>query len=147
MLDRSKIGTEFPAFVVQVEKGRLAFFAKAIGETNPIYTDEAAALDAGYKAIPAPPTFPMVLDLQGAADVPPEVELLHLDLGRVLHGGQSYEYFAPIYVSDEITVTRKIVDIFDKKAGALEFVVTENTYTNQQGDLVAKAQCSLVYRN
>ena len=34
---------------------RLKFFAKAIGETNPIYTDEAAALEAGYRALPAPP--------------------------------------------------------------------------------------------
>jgi len=33
---------------------RLKFFAKAIGETNPIYTDEAAALEAGYRALPAP---------------------------------------------------------------------------------------------
>lgn len=147
MLDRSKIGTEFPSFVVPVEKGRLAFFAKAIGERNPIYTDESAARDAGHRSIPAPPTFPMVLDMESAADLPPEVELLQLDVGRILHGSQSFEYFAPIYAGDEITVTRKLVDIFDKKGGALEFVVTENTYSNQDGQLVAKAQCSLVYRN
>jgi len=55
MLDTSKIGHEFPSFTAEVEKGRLKFFAKAIGETNPIYTDEAAALEAGYRALPAPP--------------------------------------------------------------------------------------------
>ena len=43
MLDQSFIGHEFPPFTAEVEKGRLKFFAQAIGETDPIYTDEAAA--------------------------------------------------------------------------------------------------------
>ena len=45
MLDRSFIGHKFDAHTVEIEKGRLRFFAKAIGETNPIYFDEAAARD------------------------------------------------------------------------------------------------------
>lgn len=147
MLDRTKIGTEFTPFVVSVEKGRLAFFAKAIGERNRIYLDDPSAREAGYRSTPAPPTFAMVLDMEGEDDLPPEVKTLQLDVGRILHGSQSFEYFEPIYAGDEITVARKIVDMFDKKGGALEFVVTESTYTNQDGKLVAKAQCSLIYRN
>ena len=38
-------------------------------------------------------------------------------------------------------------DIFDKKGGALDFVVLEYTYTNQHGELVAKASSTLVQRN
>jgi hypothetical protein len=37
--------------------------------------------------------------------------------------------------------------MFDKKGGALEFVVSENTYTNQNDQLVAKATSTLVVRN
>ena len=70
MLDQSKIGHEFESFTAEVEKGRLKFFAKAIGETNPIYMDEAAALQAGYKALPAPPTFTMALDMEGPELLP-----------------------------------------------------------------------------
>ena len=58
MLDKNLIGHEFPSFTAEVEKGRLKFFAKAIGETDPIYTDEAAALAAGYRALPAPRRLP-----------------------------------------------------------------------------------------
>ncbi|MEY8198873.1 MAG: MaoC family dehydratase N-terminal domain-containing protein, partial [Colwellia sp.] len=58
-----------------------------------------------------------------------------------------FEYLGTIYAGDTITVTSKIKDMFDKKSGSLEFVVLENTYTNQNGDLVAKATNSLVYRN
>jgi hypothetical protein len=147
MLDRSKIGTEFKPFVVSVEKGRLAFFLKAIGERNRIYLDAPSAQAAGYRSIPAPPTYASVLEMEGESDLPPEVQALQLEVGRILHGSQSFEYFEPIYAGDEITVARKIIDMYDKKDGALEFVVTESTYTNQDGKLVAKAQCNLVYRN
>ena len=146
MLDQSMIGHEFPAFSATVEKGRLQFFAKAIGETNPIYTDEAAAMAAGYRALPAPPTFPMVLDMEGT-ELLPVLDLLKMDIARILHGSQEFEYFAPICAGDSITVTSRIVDIFDKKGGALDFVVMENTYSNQQGDQVAKATSTLVQRN
>jgi acyl dehydratase len=146
MLDTSKIGHEFPAFTADVEKGRLRFFAKAIGESNPVYTDEAAAMAAGYKSLPAPPTFAMALDMEGP-DLMPVLEFLNMDLARILHGAQDFEYFAPICAGDSITVTSRIVDIFDKKGGALDFVVMENTYTNQDAVQVAKATSTLVQRN
>ncbi|HDY81539.1 MAG TPA: MaoC family dehydratase [Halieaceae bacterium] len=146
MLDQSFIGYELPSFTADVEKGRLRFFAKAIGETNPIYTDEDAAVKAGYRTLPAPPTFAMVLDMD-TPELMPLLGLLKMDIGRILHGSQEFEYFQPIYAGDQITVTSKVVDIFDKKGGALDFVVTENSYTNQDGDLVAKSTSTLVHRN
>lgn len=42
MIDRRHIGRILPACEVDVERSRLRFFAKAIGEANPIYTDEQA---------------------------------------------------------------------------------------------------------
>ncbi|MBL8530624.1 MAG: MaoC family dehydratase N-terminal domain-containing protein, partial [Hyphomonadaceae bacterium] len=57
MIDRSWIGRELGQAVLPIEAGRLKFFAKSIGEANPIYSDEAAARAAGYAALPAPPTF------------------------------------------------------------------------------------------
>ena len=146
MLDKSKIGHEFPSYTVDIEKGRLRFFARAIGESNPIYTDEAAAHAAGHRAIPAPPTYIFSVDL----DVPellPILGLLDLDIGRVLHGSQEFDYLGQIYAGDSITQQCKIVDIYDKKGGALEFVVQESSYTNQDGELVGKARQTLVYRN
>ena len=48
MGDASKIGTKFEPVIVPVEAGQLKFFAKATGETNPVYTDEAAAKAAVF---------------------------------------------------------------------------------------------------
>ena len=47
MIDRKWIGRELPAAVLPIERTRLQFFAKAIGETNPVYHDIAAAKAAG----------------------------------------------------------------------------------------------------
>ncbi len=57
MIDRKHIGYAPPPTLWTVEKGRIAFFAKVIGLTDPIHTDEAAAKAAGYRGIVAPPTF------------------------------------------------------------------------------------------
>lgn len=145
MLDRSKVGHEFTSFSTDVEKGRLKFFAKAIGEKKQLYSDELVARAAGYKNIPAPPTFPFVLDLEGP-EFWPVLDLLDMDIGRVLHGSQEFEYLGMIYAGDTITVTSILKDMFDKKGGALEFIVMESSYTNQHGELVSKAVNTLVYR-
>lgn len=50
MIDRKWIGHTFAPYTRKTEASQLWFFAKAIGETNPIYTDEKAA-KAGYKDV------------------------------------------------------------------------------------------------
>ena len=57
VIDRKIIGLKFPDHAAQVEAGQLRFFAKAIGETDPISSDEDAAKAAGHPALPVPPTF------------------------------------------------------------------------------------------
>ena len=146
MIDKNFVGHKFSPFSSEVEKGQLKFFAKSIGETNPVYTDEKAAQAAGYRTIPAPATFMFSIDLNGP-ELMPIVDLLKLDLGKILHGTQDFEYLGQIYAGDNIAQTSEIVDIFDKKGGALEFVVIESSYTNQDNELVGKARQTLVYRN
>ena len=46
-LDKKVIGHEFKAFEATAEAGKVKLFCKAIGEEDPIYTDEAAAKAAG----------------------------------------------------------------------------------------------------
>jgi acyl dehydratase len=88
----------------------------------------------------------MVLDMEGPEFLP-FLDLLNMDIARILHGSQEFEYIAPICAGDSITVTGRIADMFEKKGGALEFVVMEQSYTNQDGELVAKSTNTLVHRN
>ena len=146
MLDKSFIGHKFPPFEADVEKGRLKFFAKVIGETDPVYTDEAAAREQGHPTLPAPPTYTIVIDSE-SPEFLPVLDLLGIDIAQILHGSQEFEYLEPIYAGDRIRVEWGIVDIFEKKGGALEFVVMESRYTNQDGKLTTRATSTMVVRN
>lgn len=146
MIDKKHIGRTTPPQTVDVEKGRLKFFAKAIGETDPIYSDEAAAKAAGHKTIPAPPTFAFCLEME-TNSLWDNIAAMGVPVGKILHGSQSFSYRAPIYAGDRITFVTKVSDIFDKKGGALEFIVEDTTATNQDGVEVGSLQRVIVVRN
>lgn len=146
MLDRSFIGLQTAPRTVEVEKGQLRFFAQATGEANPIYSDEAAARAAGHPTLPAPPTFLFCLGslAPGEDDV---MAQLGVDMGKVLHGEQSFTYGKPIYAGDVITLTTRISDIYDKRGGALDFIVQDTAATNQAGESVGATRTVIVVRN
>ena len=146
MIDKKWIGHALPASVLPIERTRLQFFAKAIGETDPVYTDAAAARDAGYPDLPAPPTFLFAAELDSGASNQ-LLDDLQIPLSKLLHGEQSFSYHKPACVGDTVTVRSTISDIYDKKNGALEFVVKTSRATNQRDELVAELRTVIVCRH
>lgn len=146
MPDKSLIGQSLGVTQAEVEKGRLRFFAKAIGETDPIYTDEAAAHAAGHRALPVPPSFLMCLEGEGRDTDHIVQEIFGFDLGRILHAEQSFTYHRLAYAGDVLTFDTQVVDVYQKKGGALSFVVQQTRVTNQLGEHVADIRSSLVQR-
>lgn len=145
MIDKKFIGKVLPTFRAVAEAGQLRFFAKATGETSRLYVDEAAARDAGHRALPLPPTFLFSLELQ-QPDTSWRDEL-GIQLSRILHGEQSFTYHRLAYAGDVLHFESRIADIYDKKNGALDFVVRETRVTNQHGEHVADLRSVLVHRN
>jgi acyl dehydratase len=146
MIDKKHIGYAPPPILWDVEKGRIAFFAKVIGLTDPIHTDEAAARAAGYRGIVAPPTF--IFGAPGdSGETMKLIETLEIDLGKVLHGEQRFDYHAPVCAGDTLRFQSKVSDIYDKKGGALEFVVNDTKVTNQLGEHVADLHSVIVVRH
>lgn len=144
-IDPSVIGTVLPGHSVEVEAGRLRFFAQAIGETDPVYSDLEAAKAAGHRGLPVPPTFLFCLDM----DKPDPFALirdLNIDLRHVLHGEQGFTYHAMAYAGDTLTFTSTVTDVYSKKGGALEFVVRKTAVTHD-GALIAELHNSMVVRN
>ncbi len=73
-------------------------FAEAVGDSNAIFRDEAAARAAGFSGIPAEPTFITRFHVAFAdAGLDPE----HT---QVLHGEQEYTYERPLVAGDQLTV-------------------------------------------
>lgn len=146
MIDRNLIGHELPPSTLPIERGRLRFFARATGETDPVYTDLDAARAAGYPDLPAPPTFLFSAELDSRAAFT-LLDLLKVPLANVLHGEQGFTWYRPVCAGDTVTVQPRITDIYDKKGGALDFLVTEIKVTNQRGEHVADLRSVLIQRN
>lgn len=146
MIDRKWIGHQLPPATLPIERSRLQFFAKAIGETDPVYSSREAAVQAGYADLPAPPTFLFAAELD-AGVTNQLLDDLQIPLAKLLHGEQSFSYHRSACVGDTVTVQSTISDIYDKKNGALEFVVKDSRATNQNGELVAELRTVLVCRN
>ncbi|MDI9933656.1 MaoC family dehydratase N-terminal domain-containing protein [Rhodococcus sp. IEGM 1354] len=145
-IDPAAIGTTLPPVEMTVDAARLRFFAKAIGETNPIYLDSTAAAAAGHPALPVPPTFLFSIEL-GGPDPFPWISDLGVDLRFVLHGEQAFTYHSTAHAGDTLVATSTISDIYSKKGGALEFVVKDTAVTRVDGSAVADLRTVIVVRN
>ena len=146
MIEKRFIGHTIPAFNVAVEAGRLRFYARATGQTDQIYTDEVAARAAGHSALPVPLTFLFCLEMESPNPAAIR-ELLGIDYRRLLHGEQSFTYHSMAYAGDTLRFEQRIDDIYDRKAGSLEFVVRVTRVSNQRGEAVADLRCVSVLRN
>ncbi|GAA0536024.1 hypothetical protein GCM10011581_24370 [Saccharopolyspora subtropica] len=145
-IDPAVVGTTLPVITVDVERGRLRFFAAAIGETDPIYTDLAAARAAGHPDLPVPPTFLFGLTLDGP-DSFGFLANLGVDLRKVLHGEQAFTYHSMAHAGDTLVLRPVIRDVYVKKGGALEFIVRETAVTRADGTAVADLTETLVVRH
>lgn len=144
MIDKKYIGMQLPPYEASAEAGQLRFFAKAIGETDPIYIDEAAARDAGHPGLPLPPTFLFSLEF----NIPSTSwrDEMGISPARMLHGEESFTYHRMAYAGDTLRFETRIADIYEKKGGALDFVVRETRVANQRGEHVADLRTVLVHR-
>ena len=146
MIDKNLIGYSFEPVQLAVEAGRLRFVAKALGLTDPVYIDVDAARAEGYSDLLAPPTFPFMLE-SDAFELAGLCDFFGQNLKHLLHAEQKFTYHQPICAGDQIKFTKTIREIFDKKNGQLEFVVSDNTLTNQDDILCVESQTTYVFRN
>ena len=123
---RAHLDVESDPITYDVEKGAVIKFAQAIGDSNPLFQDEAAARSG-------PPTFLRSLIAGEAKSEFPRPFPNNLD------GGSEYEFFEPIRVGDRITVTKAIVELTERQGrlGTMLFTTAETRYVNQLGQLAA----------
>ena len=135
---RSMLGIEVGPQVYEIEKGMIKKFVEAIDDPNPLWQDEEYAKKAGYGGIVCPPTFLMALQL---TEQILWAKTVKCPLKGFLNGGNEFEYYQPVKLGDIISVTGKLADLQEKegKAGKLVIIITEQTYTNQRGEVVAKS--------
>ena len=143
--DSSLIGTTRTGAALPVTRSRLRLFAKATGQTDPVFIDVDAAKRAGHRDLPVPPTFFFAVSLEAPAPFGHLADM-GVDLRAVLHGEQSFTYHRTAYAGDELSASATVADVFAKKGGALQFLVTDTTVTDQDGATVATLTETLIER-
>ena len=139
-----------------VEAGHIMLFARAIGDTNPVYHDADAAQKSEAGGIIAPPTFP-----QAVAQFDPDYPLRWrpgqpwFGSGKTatgverasssggLHAEQHFEYHRALRPGDVLTVETRPGETWEresKRAGKLTFRERIAEYRDQHGELVVTAR-------
>lgn len=149
--DRSSIGAYTRPVTVQVERGRLRDLAKVLGETDPIHLRLEAAHAAGHPDLVAGPTFFVVAEAEANAVLrelgePTLSDLIRPDFRYLLHGDERYAYRGLVFAGDEVTVQSQVVDFYDRKGGAMEFVTIESTLGHASRGTLVHATRTLLHR-
>jgi acyl dehydratase len=156
------VGRPTGAATLHVERGPVTAFARAVTDANPVYDDPTAASEAGFDAIPAPPTFTFAAQNWGKfpEDQPedptggknPMAEImgqLMANGGLILHGEQEFTYHRPVVVGDTLHHEGEVVDLYTKESGdrTMTFLVIENRYTDGDGAPVVTERFNLIHRS
>ena len=137
-IDRSLIGQWGADSTMRIEYGKIREFARALKDENPAYFDDADAV--------APPTFLMTLALW-AGGMGATRSAVKLDLLRLLHGEQEFEYLRPIRAGDVLRFRSRTKDVFEKqgkRGGTMTFIIGETEFRNQRDEVVAYMRNTLI---
>ena len=145
MLNRNLIGKTYEPVIFRVTDQRLKFFAKATGQTDPIYYDHDIAISQGHKGIVCPPTFLIVVGMEQKNPFQ-FLEDLDVKIERMLHAGQEFIYEEIVYEGDKLRMDTEIIDMYDKKEGLLQFCNLESKFTNQNSKHIATLKNTIVAR-
>jgi len=144
------IGTQSVPVILEVERGTIRRYAQAIEDPNPLYNDVEYAKNSKYGEIICPPGFfGWPVKSRSMAQVSLLNQIMNMT-GRstVLDNGDEFEFMLPIRAGDTLTSVGRIVDIYEevgRSGNRLLLSITETTYINQNGDIVAKCRHRAMY--
>jgi acyl dehydratase len=112
-VNASAVGKSYPPAVYAVGREKVKEYASAVGETNPLHLDPAAARAAGYADVVAPPMFAVVYQapsvMPGIFD--PEVGI---NFAMMVHSGQDFRWERVVVAGEELTTTSSVQSIEEK---------------------------------
>ena len=142
-MDTSKKGRKYPPFTYEVGLEKIREYANAVGEAERVHHDREAATGAGFRDVVAPPMFAVVYSAGAVAPgiLDPE---LGINLARMLHGSQEFEWGEPVCAGDRIETTAEVKDLYEKDGR--QFYVFESVSRNQDGQEVVRATWTNIVR-
>jgi acyl dehydratase len=111
----------------------------SVGDDNPLWTDPEYAARSPWGTLIAPPTFLYTVD---TTIVAPGFRGI-----QWIYGGTRWEHHKPVRVNDTITAKARLTSVTEKAGSHADrfFIQTgEVFYTNQRGELVARAEADVL---
>ena len=143
-INKDYVGRTFPATApYEVSRVKVAEFADAIGDPNPVFRDPAAAQAAGYPDVIAPPTFAVVVAMASSRTAVGDPGL-GLNYAMVVHGEQRFDYSRPLHAGDMVTAQSTISAI--REVGSITMLTTETQIRTVDGEHVCTGFSTLVER-
>jgi acyl dehydratase len=143
MIDSKAVGRTSAPTLHEVERGAIRRFAESIGDLNPIYFDAEHARASGFKAIAAPPAFPICFS--AGADYR---ELLGVHGKNLILAEFTIEYDRAIVAGDKLLVSCRVTDFSERPsaAGRVEVAVIEEEGRDENGQIVYRARRTFIVR-
>ena len=142
-LDPAVVGRTWAPHTYDVGREKIREFAAAVGASDPVHHDPAAARAAGYPDVVAPPTFAVVFTwaaTRAAVDDP----ALGLDFARVVHRDQDFTFRRPVHAGDALTSTVSVEEV--KELAGNDVVTFRCDVADDTGEAVLTATTVLVGR-
>lgn len=133
-----------------VEAGKVAEYANAVRNDNPVHRNAAAASSQGFSAIPAPLTFTATKRFPRYR---PEGVTDHwgFDLGfdpeTTVHGEKAFEFGREISVGDELTGDTTLEEVYQRsgsRGGEMTFAVLATEFTDSEESWVLTERSTLI---
>lgn len=137
------VGKTYPPTSYAVGREKVREYARAVGESDPLYLDPDAARAAGYDDVVAPPMFAVVYAMPAVAAgmFDPEVGI---DFSRLVHAGQDFTWGPLVIAGDEVATTVSVADVSERRGAG--FFVFASVSENQRGEIVCTGVWSNIVR-
>ena len=143
LVDTKFIGREYKPVTYVVGQEKIKEYALAVGDTNPLYINPEFAKKSKYGEIIAPPMF-VVVYAKETMDVLFSDKELNLNISRLVHGEQEFDFHKIVKANDTIKTLGKIKNIYPK--GNNDFIELETKSYNQNNELVTEGLWTFVIR-
>lgn len=137
-----------------VGRASIRYFSVAVGDHNPLYTDDAFAVATGWGGIVAPPT--LVLEsnqyMGGERDAdgyPGHTWGIDIPGTHVVRGGHAYHFGRPVRPDDVLTATWTIDAVTERTSSngrPMAIVTATVRITADDGEFLASNQETLIYQ-
>jgi len=142
-LSTETIGKSYTPVTYAVGREKIREYAAAVGETDPLHLDLAAARAAGYADLVAPPMFAVVYSSPAVTVAMFDPEL-GVDFARVVHGAQELVWGPLVIAGDEVMTTVTVKNLSER--GGMTFYVFEAESENQRGETVCTGTWTIIVR-